>query len=188
MTTGVAGSEATAGVPTLVVVTGVQGTGKSTVSEAVAHLLHASVLAHDWAMSALRPFPEIQDALNSVEPPGHRAVGWSILAALARAQLRQGRSVVLDGVARAPEIARCRQTAHDESARSVVIVNRCADPGVHRGRIEGRQRVIPNWYELDWAQVQTTLAGWEPPDDVDLALEATDSWEENLLRLREFFG
>jgi predicted kinase len=176
------------GRPILVVVTGVQGTGKSTVAEAVAQLLGASVLAHDWAMSALRPFPELQDALQAMEPPGHRVVGWSILSALARAQLRQGRSVVLDGVARAPEIARCRETAGDESARSVVIMNRCADPEVHRRRIEGRQRVIPNWYELDWSQVQTTLAGWQPPDDVDLSLEATDQWEENLVRLRVFFG
>jgi predicted kinase len=176
------------GAPILVVVTGVQGTGKSTVAEAVAQLLGASVLAHDWVMSALRPFPELQDALNAMEPPGHRVVGWSVLCALARAQLRQGRSVVLDGVARAPEIARCRETAGDESARSVVIMNSCADPEVHRGRIEGRQRVIPNWYELDWSQVQTTLAGWQPPDDIDLSLEATDQWEENLVRLRGFFG
>jgi predicted kinase len=177
-----------AGAPILVVVTGVQGTGKSTVAEATAHLLSASVLSHDWAMSALRLFPEVQDALDAMEPPGHRVVGWSILGALARAQLRQGRSVVLDGVARAPEIARCRQLSGDESARSVVIMNRCADLEVHRRRIEGRHRVIPNWYELDWSQVQTTLAGWQPPEDVDLLLEATDPWPENLVRLWDFFG
>jgi hypothetical protein len=66
-------------------------------------------------------------------------------------------------------------------------MNRCADLEVHRRRIEGRHRVIPNWYELDWSQVQTTLAGWQPPEDVDLLLEATDPWPENLVRLRDFF-
>jgi predicted kinase len=173
--------------PLLVVVTGIQGTGKSTVAEAVALRLGAAVLAHDWAMSGLRPFPELQQALEAMEPPGDRVVGWSILIALARAQLRRGSSVVLDGLARAPQMVACRQAAAEESARLVVILTRCADADVHRARIEGRQRVIPNWYELDWTNVQTSMAGWEPPDEVDLTVEATEPWEDNLNRLHRFF-
>jgi len=174
--------------PLLVVVTGVQGTGKSTVAEAVAEMLGAAVLAHDWAMSALRPYPEVQAALDAMEPPGHRVVGWSILDSLARAQLRRGCSVVLDGVARAVEVARCRASAQDLAASLVVIMTQCSDLGVHRSRIDGRQRVIPNWYELDWEHVQSTLAGWEPPEDVDLRLETTDPWEDNMTRLHCLFG
>jgi predicted kinase len=173
--------------PLLVVVTGVPGTGKSKVAEAVADLLGAAVLGHDWAMSSLRPFPEIQQALAAMEPPGHRVVGWSIVNALALAQLRQGRSVVLDGVARAPELAQCGQTAREESARLVVITTQCADAAVHRSRIDRRAREIPNWYELDWSQVQATVAGWQPLEGVDLTLEATDPWERNLALLRSFF-
>jgi predicted kinase len=174
--------------PLLVVVTGVQGTGKSTVAEAAADMLGTAVLAHDWAMSALRPYPELQAALDAMEPPGHRVVGWSILECLARAQLRRGCSVVLDGVARAPEIVRCREIAEDLAARLVVIMTQCTDLDVHRSRIDGRRRVIPNWYELDWEHVQATLAVWESPEDVDLCLEATDLWEDNLSRLRGLFG
>ena len=115
--------------PLLVVVTGVQGTGKSVVAEAAANMLGAAVLAHDWVMSALRPYPEIQATLDAMEPPGHRVVGWSILDSLARAQLRRGYSVVLDGVARAPEIARCRESAEGLAARLVVIMTQCSDLG-----------------------------------------------------------
>jgi predicted kinase len=174
--------------PLLVVVTGVQGTGKSTVAEATADLLGTAVLAHDWAMSALRPYPEIQAALDEMEPPGHRVVGWSILESLARAQLRRGCSIVLDGVAREPEIARCQAIADDLDSRLVVIVTQCSDLDVHRSRIDERRRVIPNWYELDWDHVQAALAGWESPEDVDLCLEATDQWEDNLNHLRHLFG
>lgn len=174
--------------PLLVVVTGVQGTGKSTVAEAVGDMLGAAVLAHDWAMSALCPYPELQVALDAMEPPGHRVIGWSILESLARAQLLRGCSVVLDGVARAPEIARFRETAENLAARSVVIMTQCSDLGVHRSRIDGRQRVIPNWYEMDWEHVQATLAGWDPPEDVDLRLEAADRWEDNLTRLHDLLG
>jgi predicted kinase len=172
----------------LVVVTGVPGTGKSVVAEAAADMLGAALLAHDWAMSGLRPFPELQTALDAMEPPGHRIVGWSILGALSRAQLRRGGSVVVDGVARAPEIARCREIAQEFSVGLVVIMTQCSDLGIHRSRIEGRQRAIPNWYELDWAHVLAARAGWEPPDDVALCLEATDPWEDNVLRLRRLFG
>ena len=67
-------------------------------------------------------------------------------------------------------------------------MTQCSDLGVHRSRIDGRQRVIPNWYEIDWEHVRATLAGWEPPGDVDLRLEAADRWEDNLTRLRDFSG
>ncbi len=46
--------------PVLVLVTGLPGTGKSSVADVVASELNAAVLAHDWAMSALRPYPELR--------------------------------------------------------------------------------------------------------------------------------
>lgn len=172
--------------PLLVLVTGLPGTGKSTVAESASVLLDAPLLAHDWAMSGLRPYPEIQAALDSMEPAGHRAVGWSILGALARAHLGRERSVILDGVARAAEVTRCQEVAREEGGRLVVILTECADPEVHRLRIEGRRRAIPNWYELDWDHVQQSRARWEPLGQVDLLLQATDAPDENAERLAEY--
>ena len=83
----------------LVLVTGLPGTGKSTVAEQVADLIGASVLGHDWAMSGLRPYDALWRTMDTMVPPGQGAVGWSICGALARAHLRRGASVVLDGVA-----------------------------------------------------------------------------------------
>jgi len=158
----------------LVLITGLPGTGKSTMAEVAARELGAALLGHDWAMSGLRPYREIQEALDAMDPPGHRDVGWSILWALARAQLRMGSPVVVDGVARQPEVAGTRRVADEEGARSLVVTTRCSDPDVHRTRVEGRRRHIPNWYELDWDHVARSRALWVTPDDVDLVLEATD--------------
>jgi predicted kinase len=174
--------------PTLVMVTGLPGTGKSTVAEATAEALGASVLSHDWAMSSLRPYQELQDVLDAMEPSGHRVVGWSILNALAAAQLRAGRSVVLDGVGRRSEIAACRANAQREDSRFVMIATQCSDRALHRSRIEGRQRSIPNWYEVGWSSVERSLEVWEQPEAADLYLDAADSWEGNAAMLAPLFS
>jgi predicted kinase len=174
--------------PTLVLVTGLPGTGKSTVAETISIQLGAPVVGHDWAMSGLRPFPEIQQALDRMEPSGHRVVGWSILTAIARSQLRGGRSVIIDGVARAPEIEICRQTAVEESARLLLVATDCSDAALHRSRIEGRRRQIPGWYELEWQQVEASRRTWEVPEDVDIywdsALGGEDAVEGLSAQLR----
>jgi predicted kinase len=167
----------------LVLVTGLQGTGKSTVADAAGRQLEAAVLAHDWAMSGLRPYAEVQRALDAIDL-GHRHAGWSILGALARSELRRGRDVVLDGVARAPEIARCRDLAAEEQARFVLVVTECPDATVHRSRVNGRERGIPGWYELDWTHVQQARDAWEPIARSDLVLDARSPVPQNLERLR----
>jgi predicted kinase len=173
--------------PLLVLVTGVPGTGKSSVADAVAARLGAAVLAHDWAMSGLRPYPELQRALDQVEL-GHRVVGWSVLAALARAELRRNRPVVLDGVARAPEVEVCGRVAREEGGELVVVATVCSDPGLHRSRVEGRERHIPGWYELGWAQVERTSASWTPPPWATLTIDTARDWAENAAAIAERFG
>jgi hypothetical protein len=174
--------------PLLIVVTGLPGTGKSTVAEAIARMLHGSTISHDWVMSGLRPYQDIQGVLDQMTPSGHRVVGWSILTALARAQLRQGQVVVLDGVARAEEIAKCKELALSEAARMSLVATKCSDRALHERRIEGRQRQIPSWYELTWGRVERSIATWEEPVNADLVLDAANDWADNLSQLERRFA
>jgi predicted kinase len=171
---------------TLLLVTGLPGTGKSTVAAVAADVLVTAVITHDWAMSGLRPYPAIQAALEDMEW-GHRLVGWSILAALARAQLVENRSVVLDGVARAAQREQCGAVARDVGAAFPVITTRCSDAALHHSRIVGRQRLIPDWYELHWKEVEDAIAGWEHADG-DLDFDAAQPWSENEVALRRFLA
>ena len=54
----------------LVLITGLPGSGKSTMAEVAGRQLGAPVLGHDWAMSGLRPFPEVQAALDTMGSRG----------------------------------------------------------------------------------------------------------------------
>jgi predicted kinase len=169
--------------PTLVLVTGPPGTGKSTLAEAAAAAVGGPVLAWDWAMAGLTGFDDVQKALAGLDRQDYRRVGWSILWNVAVAQLRAGRGAVLDGCARTPEVEKTRRLAAAEGADAVTVLTSCRNRDVHRDRIVGRVRAIPGWYELDWDHVVGFLDHWDPPD-ADLSLDAADPLDGNVATLR----
>jgi predicted kinase len=83
----------------LVLVSGPTGTGKSALANAIASDLLCAVGSFDWLMSALRSISEVWEAVE-LPVERQRAVGWSVLSRLAEQELRHGRSLVLDLVAR----------------------------------------------------------------------------------------
>jgi predicted kinase len=177
------------GMTTMVLFTGAPGTGKSTMAEAAATALSASVLAWDWAMAGLTSFDDVQATFGQMDRARYRSVGWSIIWSLTTAQLRGGRSVVLDGVARDGEIDRFRQLADDFDVPSLVIWTHCSDRDVHRARVEHRVRDIPGWHELEWTHVESVRSTLGEPDDVDLRIDAVAPLAENeTLLLRALAG
>ena len=164
----------------LVLVTGLQGTGKSTIAARGADLLGAPVLAWDWVMAALTPFERVQETLEALDRPTYRAVGWAVMWQLSRAQLQRGRSVVLDGLARSDEVTATRALAGEHGAKSLVVLTTCDDPELHRSRVEGRTRGIPGWYELSWDHVAEARRTWKPPADVDVVLDCSQPLKHNV--------
>lgn len=169
----------------LVLITGVAGTGKSTLAEVAADELGAAVLGWDWAMASLTRFEPIQRALRTGSREQYVELGWAILCNFAIAQLRHERSVVLDGVAGAAEIDMVAQVAAETDARMLVVATDCSEVDVHRARVEGRRREIPGWHELEWSQVAGARERWKPPRDADLYLDAVDPLADNTTRLRD---
>ena len=167
----------------LVVVTGWTGAGKSTIAELLGHELDATVASFDWLMSGLRAVPEVWAHVE--EPVGlQRRVGWNLLSRVAEQQLRRGSSCVLDLVARAEPVLEWRELAAEHGARFAVVECVCADVDVHRSRVDGRQRGIPGWYELEWERVERGRQLYEPLPEPKVVIDATESIDTNLDRVR----
>jgi len=165
--------------PWLVVVTGSTGAGKSTMADAVADQLGATVASSDWVMSALRSHEPVWSA---VEQPveRQRRVGWDLLARVAEQQLRRRRSCVLDLVARTEPRNEWEALADRYEASFAVIECICSDMSVHRERIEGRSPDIPGWYELTWEQVEASRARYQPLAGPKLVIDALAPVADNL--------
>jgi predicted kinase len=164
----------------IVVVTGLQGAGKSTIADGCADALAFPVFAWDWCMAALAPFEPLQHAIRTLDRTTYRALGWAMVLQGARAQLRRGRGAVLDGIARDEEIRAVRDLAREFQTPSLVALTVCDDLAVQRERVEGRRREIPGWHELTWAEVARTRREWTPPADVDLVLDSTQPISGNI--------
>ncbi len=127
-------------------VTGLQASGKSTLAAMAGDHLGAAVLGWDWVMAGLRLSPHSRPMIDdSWSDMVCREVGWTLVWQLATSELRRGRSVVLDGVARPEQIRRTRQLAAEEAADCVIVHTRCDNEPIQRIRIETRRRGIPGW-------------------------------------------
>lgn len=163
--------------PKLIVFTGLPGTGKSTVAEAVGHLLQIPVFAKDW-LEAVLLHSEFEAGLAKSETG---FIAYELLTVLAKRQLLMGQSVILDSVAGSESIRKTwRELAAEYNADWKVIECICRDDALHRRRLQSRQRGIPGWHELTWSDVENVKFYYVPWHEERLALDMASPLEENV--------
>lgn len=137
----------------LVVLSGVPGSGKSSVAESVGRDLGAPVFSVDWLLGALTPFGG-----RHLDHTAEMAA--ELLTTLAFRQLASGQSAVLDSPGEDVDTRqRWISLAAAARARLRVVVCVCTDRGLHRTRVEDRRRDIPGWHDAaDWADVVNRLS------------------------------
>jgi predicted kinase len=161
----------------LIVFTGLPGSGKTSTAEAVARELDIPIFAKDW-LEAILIRCELRPAENG---PPLGSAGYQLLTTLAERQLQLGQSVILDSVASTLAIrAEWRALAQTYQAGWRVIECICSDVITQRERLNVRQRHIPGWHELDWADVERVKGYYAPWDEERLILDAVNPLADNI--------
>jgi predicted kinase len=156
----------------LVLVCGLPGAGKTTLSTWVAEQLGATVLSTDVVEAALHAgglahVPQTSDAVVAV------------LHALAEQHLSLGQTVVVDSVlpdegTRTP----WRELAQRLDVPLAVLEVVCSDQTLHQQHYLSRRPVVP-YHSHDWAHVERVEATYQPWQDHRLVLDAVHSVIEN---------
>ncbi len=167
--------------PGLIAMTGLPGTGKSAIADAVARSIHAPVFSVDPLEATLNRASITRE---------HRSdyAAYDLAATLAESQLRAGRSAVVDAV-NATSSLRTWWTdiADRHDATAVILATICSDRGLHRARFERRTRPLDGFlYDVGWTDVEALTGQYEPADDAHLILDAVNPLERNItLALRQ---
>ena len=162
----------------LIVFSGLPGTGKSSLAEAVGRELGIPVFAKDWLEATLLRCEVIPG--NPDKPLGF--IGYELLTVLAKRQLSLNQSVILDSVTATESIRILwRDLANQYGGEWRVIECICSDVKLHRERLEGRQRDIAGWHELQWSEVDGMKSYYSSWNEPRLVLDAVDSFERNFL-------
>ena len=167
----------------LIVFSGLPGTGKSTLAEAVGKYFGISVFAKDWLEASL-----MQSGLRSTDKNKSLGfAGYELLTVLAKRQLMLEQSVILDSVVATKTIrAGWRRLAKRYQAEWRVIECVCSDESVHRARLKTRKRGIPGWHELEWSEVERVKKYYVSWRQEHLTLDMKNPLEENLAKARAY--
>lgn len=169
----------------LIVFSGLPGTWKTALAEAVGRKLGIPVFAKDWLEATLLRCELVPS--NEGKPLG--SAGYQLLTTLAEHQLRLGQSVMLDSVASTESIrSSWKQLAAQYEADWLVIECICSDESLHRARLKKRHRHIPDWHELDWADVETVKSYFLPWEETRLVVDAVLPVDENLKTILDWLG
>lgn len=153
----------------LVILSGLPGSGKTTIARALAERLGGTYIRLDTIEQALRN----SGMLTAEVGPA----GYMVAYGIAEDNLRLGRTVIADSV-NPILITReaWRQIAQRAAVPAIEVEVICSDKVEHRRRVETRQTDIEGHVNPTWDEVVTrSYDNWGPgPVVVDTALKAVD--------------
>ena len=176
----------------VVSISGVQGTGKTTLARALGAAIGAVVFSRDPLMQVLADggvpvdagFKSRAGALAR-GTKGVGVLGYELQGALLRQQLDMGHSVVLECIA-PPEVrAAWQKTTLQAGATFWVVDTICSDPALHRARFEARGDGQLGGWQLTWDVAERGRRRFVAHPDAIFIADSVDPVEANVSRIVE---
>ena len=165
----------------IIVVSGLPGSGKSTVAEGIAETLKIPIFSVDPIESSI-----IRSGRKRSFDTGLAA--YLVVEALAAEQLRVGISVIIDAVSPVNEARDMWRNLSTRFAARLIIIECVLESGLHKKRVESRVRNMQGIPEVIWKDVENRrkeYLGWEEPR---LVLDTSDSMQNNLDKALEYIN
>jgi predicted kinase len=160
--------------PTLIVLSGLPGSGKTILAEGLSRALSVPILSIDAIEAAMW-----RAGLAKTETG---VAAYEVARALADEHLRVRHSVIVDAVnpVEAPRAA-WRNLAVKHRVGIKIIECVCSDENIHRQRIEAPVRSKAGTHELSWARLLQRRAEYEAWTDPRLVLDTSRTSPAQLL-------
>jgi predicted kinase len=158
----------------IVVFSGLPGTGKTRLAEALSVQLQLPIFSVAWLLGSLAGF-------GVLERPDRGPMAYAMISGLLEQCLRLRQSAIADGMVGSAETrTRWRELAELYRADFIAIECVCSDRIAHRARIEARQEQIPGWPDPGWDHVEEMRKRYEPWTGRHLVLDSVLPFERNL--------
>ena len=166
----------------LVMMSGLPGSGKSHLAQALGAELRAVIVSVDPIEDAM-----IESGLPMSFETGVAA--YQVAATVASAQLRNGLTVIADA-ANYLEVGReiWRRVADETGVPLQAIEVVCSDTELHRSRLESRRRGLRAYPEPSWADVERRASEVEPWTMPRLVVDSAGDPGEMLDAVRRHLG
>ncbi len=165
----------------LIIISGLPGSGKSTVAEGVAERLSLPVFSVDPIESSI-----IKAGIEKSFETGYAA--YLVAETLAAEQLHLGTSVVIDAVSGVKPAREMWRNLSKEHSAKLVIIECFLDEELHKQRLAARVRNLYGFDEITWDDVQKRKKEYLPWEEERLVLDTSGSPESNVQEALEYIN
>ena len=157
----------------LVIVSGLPGSGKSSLAEAIATQLKLPLFSVDPIESSI-----LKSGIARTFETGLAA--YLVVEALAAEQLKIGLSVVIDAVSPVRAAREMWQRLSERYQARLLIIECVVEPELHQKRIESRVRNLHGIPEVTWDDVQAAREGYVPWEVKRLIVDTANHIDDSL--------